>query len=995
MSDLDQNIASLLPEVDPTLRNELCQLVRTLRDLGYAEGVLDLMMRLSLHLTSQIYADLGRKANSDNLFSRIEDLSRMHILPDEVSSYLQLIRTLSNKPHHDTAKIRLQISDAENVLRAFLRVMEWYYCEWSDNPHRLCSIYAQQPVAPVTLRDELYQLRAAVATKAAPALKSETIVGVRPAEVTSSFKDRQDEIEELRSLIAQEAVKLICILGRGGIGKTALLASICREIETGKLRISDAAKDQGADGIIYWTCRDADLPGLSRLFDDYARVLGSPNGEALMGCWRDATRSRADKIEFLLSKLRSGCYLLVLDNLEAALGPDNRMKDADLHAFMEAALSTHHALRILTTSRERLSLGSAELRSARVIPLEQGLPESDGVSLLRELDISGELGLREGTGELLREIVRRCCGIPRALEAVVGMLVNDPTLTAEALVSDDSLFEKQLVEVLIAQNYSRVPDDQKRVLEVLSAFNAPVPFKFIDQVVRTFFPTIRVEECLRSLVRSYTVRYQRTQQLYFLHPIDQQHAYGKIPNAGEQYKKAACHRCAAEVFRQQQKKREEWKGLSDLNATLSAVTHLKLAGDADDACRLMDTVDPDPLSTWGHYQLTCELRKALVGAQRDERLKGANLGKIGLAYANMGQVEEAITRYLDSLDLARKTGDELTAATRLGNLGEAYFVLGETDKAIQYFHSAQESCERLGASGEAGFWLGHIGLVHMRTGCLDKASGYFEQAAQIASSLNEQRRYGSWLSNLGSLRLAQGQIESALEYYRMATAIADAMGDRRGLVARLHGTGRCLVEIGRIEEALSLYQKAYDIARSIHSRFGQATSLCSIGKIQRHLGQLAEARASLSEAVAIDCPTTNYICVLQLGIVELLRGSSGKEYFDRSAVLCSHVLERTPKNYDALYSRTLANVGRGERQFALEDLRQAKAICSAEGVVTDVSRDLAALEGVVGPLPEMDALLDTKKSLPHSAPDGGLPANVQSGDNPLTAKGRSETNGSP
>jgi tetratricopeptide (TPR) repeat protein len=323
----------------------------------------------------------------------------------------------------------------------------------------------------------------------------------------------------------------------------------------------------------------------------------------------------------------------------------------------------------------------------------------------------------------------------------------------------------------------------------------------------------------------------------------------------------------------------------------------------------------------------------------------------------MGRNEEAIASYLQSLELARSIGDELAAATRLGNLGEAYFANGDMLKAREHFVIAQASDEGIGERGEAGFWLGHVGLVCMQTGDLSGAADCFTAAAKIAKEIGDQRRYASWISNLGSLRLAEGRTEIALQHYREAAAIAEAMNDRRGMVARLRGIGQCLAVLRQTEEAFALFRRALGIAQSIHSSFSQAGCFCSIGRLERDLGHFCEARANFLEALAMNCPSCNYICVLQLGIISLLQEQPSREYFRQTIALSSSLLELSPNRYEVLFTRALAWIACGKLDVAIKDLRQALSISSAHGTLAEVRKDISVMERVLGAQPEIEALL--------------------------------------
>jgi probable phosphoglycerate mutase len=141
---VDHLVASLVAEVDPDFRYDLSRAVRTLRQADYPEGALDVIMRPTLRLLDRVLLASGNPVSSANLFDRIEVARRQHLLPDELASYLHLIRTLSNKSHHDAEGIALSTTDAEQAIRAVLRTLEWYYCEYTFGPG-LTSMYMPSP----------------------------------------------------------------------------------------------------------------------------------------------------------------------------------------------------------------------------------------------------------------------------------------------------------------------------------------------------------------------------------------------------------------------------------------------------------------------------------------------------------------------------------------------------------------------------------------------------------------------------------------------------------------------------------------------------------------------------------------------------------------------------------------------------------------------------------------------------------------------------------
>jgi hypothetical protein len=152
---LDNRIAALSTQLESQLRQEVLDIHRTLRDANNPVGALLQLCRASLCLMNLLFATVHENAPSsksrpkDNLWDCIvragkgdeeTKIQGLGILPDEMASLLHTIRTYSNKADHDAEKVRLTVRDAEIGLTLFLRVVEWFYCEYEKGP-QLLSIY--------------------------------------------------------------------------------------------------------------------------------------------------------------------------------------------------------------------------------------------------------------------------------------------------------------------------------------------------------------------------------------------------------------------------------------------------------------------------------------------------------------------------------------------------------------------------------------------------------------------------------------------------------------------------------------------------------------------------------------------------------------------------------------------------------------------------------------------------------------------------------------
>ena len=537
-NSVDYKIASLVPDVDLSLRKELQIALRTLRD---AENIPATILSVARLVEGQ-EGLLGRIAASKQsperlkgnvLIKQIDELQQQGVIPDTVASDMHWIRIRANIARHRKERVCLTLSEAEKALDFALNMVQWFYCEHLNG---CCSagIYASHPLNLVTLQDHFDALRQEFLSKKLdePPRNRERIVGLRPIGAQNNFEDRNEAIGKIRLWLQDPAIKIISISGRSGIGKTALLARICSEIEAGKLPIGPSATPIDNIGILYFHCTENVTHFIDNLFEGFGCLLGSPHREELTRCYEDTALDIESKIILLLSKLQEGRFLLVMDNVERWLSSNQTFQDPTVTLFVNCCLSTSHSLLILVTSQSRLWLSSEGLKSARFLSLEQGLPIRESVSLLRALDPDGDLGLRHATEAVLAEAAHLTSGVPRALEAIAGILAQDATLSVEQLLADAALFQGQIVESLIAEGVRRLSTNHRLVLEVLAIYNTAVPVLAIDYVLQPLLSRSQVQSALSALASSYMVIGQRGKDAYTLSSLDRQYVYEQILVSG-------------------------------------------------------------------------------------------------------------------------------------------------------------------------------------------------------------------------------------------------------------------------------------------------------------------------------------------------------------------------------------------------------------------------------------------------------------------------------
>ncbi len=682
------------------------------------------------------------------------------------------------------------------------------------------------------------------------------VVNLRPLNMTHTFKDRARELDACLKHLGHDSVRVICILGRSGMGKTALASKILADLESGVLPVPEAERTLSVDGIIYLSARSTGL-GLERIYSDVGRMLGGATAQRLNHVWADRETPLTAKVEYLLEAMQSGFYLLLLDNLEDKLDAQGNLDDPGLQLFIERCLSQPGGIRLLITSREQVNLPPAGLAAARSIPLYDGLPLVDAAALLRELDPQGELGLHDAPESELQRASQLTRGIPRALELLVGILHTDRNITLEELLDDQTLLEERVVETLLAAGYTRLNEHERRVLEALAVYNRPITETAVTFLLHPWYPGLEIHSLLRRLLNRYLVSYNRLTREYYLHPLDREYAYAQIPETNRaatdqpNFTRNQLELRAAAYYAALRKPQNAWLSMRDLTPQLAEFEHYLRGGQPQDAFALLELIDQDYLSLWGYYPQLAEMRERLARVLQEPAQQITNLGQLGLAYYALGRFQQAVTAIQQVIDALPELNQAAQEATWLNQLARAYRGLGQVDAAFACDQRAVAVAERTGNRYERMVALGHIGVIHRDQGNEEQAFSYLEQALHLAQELGAQKEAGILHGRLGLLNRDLGYVDRALEAHRIALELAQKVQFRRYVGTWAGVMGGDYYLLGQFNRSKLYHNQALAIMRELGVRNEESTQLGFIGGNYYCLGDTETALAHHQQALEI------------------------------------------------------------------------------------------------------------------------------------------------
>ena len=213
----------------------------------------------------------------------------------------------------------------------------------------------------------------------------------------SSFYGRTEEQARLEQWLVDDCCRLICLLGIGGIGKTALSIKVAKQV-------------QGEFDYVVWrSLRHA--PPLTELVPDIILFLSEQKSIHI-------PETAPQQIEQLLKYLREYRCLLVLDNLDSILQTGARAGGyrtgyEDYSYFLESIADIDHQSCLMVTSREKpRGLSTREGNGLWVKSLQlTGLDGSASQTLLTSINANAGR-------EQQQQLAKRYSGNPLALKIV-------------------------------------------------------------------------------------------------------------------------------------------------------------------------------------------------------------------------------------------------------------------------------------------------------------------------------------------------------------------------------------------------------------------------------------------------------------------------------------------------------------------------------------------------------------------------------------------------
>ncbi|MCE7986490.1 MAG: NACHT domain-containing protein [Caldilinea sp. CFX5] len=687
-----------------------------------------------------------------------------------------------------------------------------------------------------------------------------------PATLTP-FIGRTRSMAEIRSQL-QQGVRLLTLIGPGGMGKTRLA------VEAGRQQVAAYA-----DGV--WFVPLAALTNPAALAPAIAATL-------------NLSISGGDLGAALAQLLQPKRLLLILDNFEQLLTESS--EGAELVA---ALLQAAPGVQILVTSRERLQLRSEQLYQVPPLSVDRNatLDEATTASAARLFVQSAQLVQADFqlTNANLAVVLRLCDlvqGMPLGLElaaAQVGTLslaaiADAIAQSAEFLTTAwvDMPARQRSMRAVFAWSWRLLTPAEQRALRQISIFRGGFDPAAAQAVTGAPLPLL-TRLLHKSLLQRHEVQERsaghplgeggRDAVRYLMHELLRQFAAEELSNAGEDAQIAAQHGqyyLAYLAARGRRLGRGEPKEASaEIQVELDnvrlawqwAITHGRLA-----------ELEGALYAWWQFCQfqgLEAEGRQSFAAAIAGVRTQQAPvrlaedgatallgqrlLARLLAIHANFlyvqGRNEEMAAQAREAINLGRGSGDVAAetfgvfvlgrSAQEVGQLQEADALWRQTIDLVQRYQPAQPENEFL----HDAHWMALNALRGNAISFGDYAGSraYLMQALQVCQTLGKRQGELLSLSRLAQTNFLLYDFAAAEAGWRAALDLARTLGYRRVEMLAQEGLGGVSRLRGDYATARRLLEQAMTIATELAAPYEEAAIAATLIRLHTQLGDQAAA----------------------------------------------------------------------------------------------------------------------------------------------------------
>ena len=730
---------------------------------------------------------------------------------------------------------------------------------------------------------------------------------VNNVSIPARFVGRRAELRRYKIKLTQGALRSLLITGAGGLGKTSLAGKLALDVQKA---CGDELFAWSANSEKSW--RDFELEMGQTLdkprVEQYDKFLPSAESEA----------ARAKYLLNLLAEQFNGRVILFFDNLEALQDADSLVvKDATVAAWIEAACGTD-GVTVFATSRWQIPDWDGE----HLILARANYGDFLQIAAIKKLPIKREQ---------MRRVYEVLGGNIRGLEFFDSAVKELSEHEADELLEKLQGIEEPLAEVkkklqanmAIAEIFSRLPENAKKLLARLPAYHEPVQMEGLLKLGTDLPGAEKLLERLLAvslLEARDNLQWNVAEYQCALMVIDWMNEKGLIDNSLEWLNIVADYQ--SDLFENERK---------TLPQAIRAHHALRRAEQHDEADRLVLDYIVNPLETAGFYVILLKDWLPAICMSKKLETRGYAFMKIGNLHCAIGDYGQSLMNLNKAREIFQKLNDKANEGNVIGIIATVNLHQGDYGSARKYMEESLQILRMFNNKAGECTILSSISASYHAQGNYEMALAYVKQSLSISQQIGDKAGESTALNNISAIYWAQGDYEAALTYLKQSLAISQQIGDKAGEGVMLNNISQIYYAQGNYETALTYLKQSLAISKKVSNKAGEGLALNNISQIYDVQGDyetaLIYAKQSLVVRRQIGDKTGEGMTLGNIGNILSTHGDydMALTYTTQSLAISRQIGDKASEGA-ALNNIAMLYHSRGDYEMALTYLKQSLVI---------------------------------------------------------------------
>jgi CHAT domain-containing protein len=255
----------------------------------------------------------------------------------------------------------------------------------------------------------------------------------------------------------------------------------------------------------------------------------------------------------------------------------------------------------------------------------------------------------------------------------------------------------------------------------------------------------------------------------------------------------------------------------------------------------------------GNYQEALNNYRQSLTVSEDsgnKALSASTLSSMSLAYRNAGDLGRALDCAQRALALNESLGNTRGVAAAHINIGLVYGNLSDGARALEHYRKSLVLSEELGAKGLIANALEKLAGANMHADYA-QALEYAQRSLKLNEELQNYRGTIFSLQTIARIHQSHGDYAQALEYFQKALALSEKAGLKQQVVEALANISYSHLIEKKYSRSLEAAQRAIIISRQIGNRQLLLNALNNAAFSYLSLNQLENARDASEQAIAL------------------------------------------------------------------------------------------------------------------------------------------------